>query len=127
MLIQIIFHKNAPEFPISVAETGGRGSEKEEENTMKKMVLGILTALAVGALAGCSGGNTAETTTAAATEAVSQEAADDSAETTEAADDSAGTTEAAEVSADNPFNGKTVKVCCFATFVPLKCIEILAS
>ena len=94
---------------------------------MKKMVLGILTALAVGALAGCSGGNTAETTTAAATEAVSQEAADDSAEATEAADDSAGTTKTAEVSADNPFNGKTVKVGCSATFVPFESIEMDAS
>ncbi len=107
---------------------------------MKKMVFGVLTALALGVLAGCSGQSTANTT-AANTEAVSQEAADstgkadaaEDADTAEkadaagaagAAEDAADSQEAGEIAADNPFNGKTVKVGCSATFVPFESIEM---
>ena len=71
---------------------------------MKKIALTLLTALTVGVLAGCSGNGAPAETTAAA---------EDAGETTAGAEDGDG-----EVSADNPFNGKTVKVGCSSTFVP---------
>ena len=53
----------------------------------------------------------------------------EAAETTAAAEDAGETTAGAEdgdgeVSADNPFNGKTVKVGCSSTFVPFESIEM---
>jgi len=84
---------------------------------MKKIALTLLTALTVSVLAGCSGSGTPAETTAAGTEA---------AETTAAAEETEAGTEGeeAEVSADNPFNGKTVKVGCSSTFVPFESIEM---
>lgn len=87
---------------------------------MKKIALTLLTALTVGVLAGCSGNGAPAESTAAGTEAAeTTAAAEDVGETTAGAED--GDT---EVSADNPFNGKTVKVGCSSTFVPFESIEM---
>lgn len=88
---------------------------------MKKLALFLCTALTVAALAGCGG--TSKETEAAKTEVAKTEAAaETNAETkAEAAE---GQEETAEVSAENPFNGKTVKVGCSATFVPYESIEM---
>ena len=87
---------------------------------MKKIALTLLTALTVGVLAGCSGNGAPAESTAAGTEAAeTTAAAEDAEETTAGAED--GDT---EVSADNPFNGKTVKVGCSSTFVPFESIEM---
>ena len=84
---------------------------------MRKIALTLLTALTVSVLAGCSGSGTPAETAAAGTEA---------AETTTAAEETSAGAEGedAEVSADNPFNGKTVKVGCSSTFVPFESIEM---
>ena len=75
---------------------------------MKKIALTLLTALTVSVLAGCSGSGAPAESTAAGTEAAeSTAAAEDAGETTAGAEGGD-----AEVSADNPFNGKTVKVGC---------------
>ena len=82
---------------------------------MRKMALALITALTVGVLAGCSGSGSTSETTAAGTEA---------AQTSAAAEETSAEGEEAEVSADNPFNGKTVKVGCSSTFVPFESIEM---
>ena len=87
---------------------------------MKKIALTLLTALTVSVLAGCSGSGAPAESTAAGTEAAeSMAAAEDDEETTAGAEGGD-----AEVSADNPFNGKTVKVGCSSTFVPFESIEM---
>lgn len=87
---------------------------------MKKIALTLLTALTVSVLAGCSGSGAPAESTAAGTEAAeSMAAAEDAEETTAGAEGGD-----AEVSADNPFNGKTVKVGCSSTFVPFESIEM---
>ena len=87
---------------------------------MKKIALTLLTALTVSVLAGCSGSGAPAESTAAGTEAAeSTAAAEDAGETTAGAEGGD-----AEVSADNPFNGKTVKVGCSSTFVPFESIEM---
>lgn len=88
---------------------------------MKKLALFLCAALTAAALTACSG--SASETTAAATEAA---AAETETASGEAAEETAAEETEAEISADNPFNGKTVKVGCSATFVPYESIEMAA-
>ena len=88
---------------------------------MKKHILFAAGAMLAAVLMTGCGSKPAETT-AAATAAETESTA---AETTQAAGSEAESSEA-EVSADNPFAGKTVKVGCYATFVPFESIEMAA-
>ena len=74
----------------------------------KSLIWAASAMMAIGLLTGCGSSKSAETTAEA-------ESSSEEAESSEA-----------EVSADNPFNGKTVKVGCSATFVPFESIEMAA-
>lgn len=87
---------------------------------MKKLALFLCTAMTVAALVGC-GGKTKETEAPVQTTAQTETAAE-----TKEGETAAEESGEAEVSADNPFNGKTVKVGCSATFVPYESIEMAA-
>ena len=114
---------------------------------MKKFALLLCAALTAGALTACSGGagsataaqEAATTAADAGTAAADAGAADAGAADAGAAGSSAAGTTAASGSgetaadagaagtaAENPFNGKTVKVGCSATFVPFESIEMAA-
>ena len=102
---------------------------------MKKFALLLCAALTAGALTACSGGS-GSTTAAQEAATTAADAGTTAADVGSAAD--AGTTApsgtgetaadagSADVTADNPFNGKTVKVGCSATFVPFESIEMAA-
>lgn len=116
----------------------GKYAVEGEENMMKKLALWLCAAMTAAALSACGG--SAPETTAAQTEAAaagqegSQEAGKEEAKKAETEADAAADTkeaeegkeEAKEPAADNPFNGKTVKVGCSATFVPFESIEMAA-
>ncbi len=94
----------------------------------KRLALAVSAMLAISMLAGCG----SKTEQAAATTAVETKAEETAAEETKAEEAAAEETtaeetaaaEEKEVSADNPFNGVTVKVGCSATFVPYESIEM---
>ena len=82
----------------------------------KSLIWAASAMMAIGLLTGCGSSKSAETTAeASVAESSSEESTSAEAESSEA-----------EVSADNPFNGKTVKVGCSATFVPFESIEMAA-
>lgn len=92
---------------------------------MRKLALFLCAAMTAAMLAAC-GGSAQETTAAAAaqTEAAAETTAEAAEETKAEETETEAETEAP--AADNPFNGKTVKVGCSATFVPFESIEMAA-
>lgn len=95
---------------------------------MKKMALFLCAAMTAAALSACGGAS--QETTAAQT-AAAETTADQAEETTAAeakteAESGKEESTAGEEPAENPFNGKTVKVGCSATFVPFESIEMAA-
>lgn len=100
---------------------------------MKKIALFLCAAMTAAALSACGGSS--QETTAAQTTAAETAAAETTAAQAEETAAGGEETEAEskeeenagqEASADNPFNGKTVKVGCSATFVPFESIEMAA-
>lgn len=89
---------------------------------MKKLALFLCAAMTAAMLAAC-GGSAQETTAAAAAQTTAEAAEETKAEETET---EAAAAETEAPAADNPFNGKTVKVGCSATFVPFESIEMAA-
>lgn len=95
---------------------------------MRKLALFLCAAMTAAMLAAC-GGSAQETTAAAAaqTEAAAETTAEAAEETkAEETETEAAAAETEAPAADNPFNGKTVKVGCSATFVPFESIEMAA-
>ncbi|MDO4330440.1 MAG: ABC transporter substrate-binding protein [Lachnospiraceae bacterium] len=95
---------------------------------MRKLALFLCAAMTAAMLAAC-GGSAQETTaaTAAQTEAAAETTAEAAEETkAEETETEAAAAETEAPAADNPFNGKTVKVGCSATFVPFESIEMAA-
>lgn len=89
----------------------------------KSLIWAASAMMAIGLLTGCGSSKSAETTAeTTATESSSEESTSAEAESSSEEAESSE----AEVSADNPFNGKTVKVGCSATFVPFESIEMAA-
>lgn len=89
----------------------------------KSLIWAASAMMAIGLLTGCGSSKSAETTAeASVTESSSEESTSAEAESSSEEAESSE----AEVSADNPFNGKTVKVGCSATFVPFESIEMAA-
>ena len=84
----------------------------------KSLIWAASAMMAIGLLTGCGSSKSAETTAAASS------AAESSSEESKESTSTEAESSAAEVSADNPFNGKTVKVGCSATFVPFESIEM---
>ncbi|MDO5550051.1 MAG: ABC transporter substrate-binding protein, partial [Lachnospiraceae bacterium] len=94
----------------------------EESIIMKKLALFLCAAMTAAMLAAC-GGSAQETTAAAAAQTTAEAAEETKAEETET---EAAAAETEAPAANNPFNGKTVKVGCSATFVPFESIEMAA-
>lgn len=95
---------------------------------MKKMALFLCAAMTAAALSAC-GGASQETTaaqTAAAETTAAQAEETTAAEAKTEAESGKEESTAGEEPAENPFNGKTVKVGCSATFVPFESIEMAA-
>ena len=89
----------------------------------KSLIWAASAMMAIGLLTGCGSSKSAETTAeASVAESSSEESTSAEAESSSEEAESSE----AEVSADNPFNGKTVKVGCSATFVPFESIEMAA-
>ena len=87
----------------------------------KSLIWAASAMMAIGLLTGCGSSKSAETTAeASVAESSSEESTSAEAESSSEEAESSE----AEVSADNPFNGKTVKVGCSATFVPFESIEM---
>lgn len=95
---------------------------------MKKLALFLCAAMTAAALSGCGG--SAQETASAAPAAQTEAAAEAKEEGTEGSEEAKAEESEAEgqeaPAADNPFNGKTVKVGCSATFVPFESIEMAA-
>ena len=89
----------------------------------KSLIWAASAMMAIGLLTGCGSSKSAETT-AEASVAESSSGESTSAEAENSSEEAESSE--AEVSADNPFNGKTVKVGCSATFVPFESIEMAA-
>lgn len=93
----------------------------------KSLIWAASAMMAIGLLTGCGSSKSAETNAAASSAAESSSEESKESTSAEAESSSEGAeSSAAEVSADNPFNGKTVKVGCSATFVPFESIEMAA-
>ena len=92
----------------------------------KRLALAVSAMLAIGMMTGCGSKAEPAATTAAATAAAETTAAESKAEESKEETTAAESSAEAEVSADNPFNGATVKVGCSATFVPYESIEMAA-
>ena len=89
----------------------------------KSLIWAASAMMAIGLLTGCGSSKSAETTAAESSVAESSKESEESTlAEAESSSEEAGSE--AEVSADNPFNGKTVKVGCSATFVPFESIEM---
>lgn len=97
---------------------------------MKKLALLLCAALTAAALTACGGASqettAAQTTAAQASETESQASESSNAEEAEETKAESQAESADEPSGENPFNGKTVKVGCSATFVPFESIEMAA-
>lgn len=97
----------------------------EEEKEMRKSLIWAASAMmAIGLLTGCGSSKSAETTAAESSVAESSKESEESTSAEAESSSEKAESSEAEVSADNPFNGKTVKVGCSATFVPFESIEM---